>query len=254
MINVVELNRELEQTGCSIVREDGFLVLSSITGSTHRLLCASQAALRGNALWPSGFSYWLHEGQGLAFVGLWNGLLYHLPDAQRIIAVCKELCSTRVRPESGPLTMFPRDVAETYKMQEVELLVLADVDAASWEDAMKSDKPFPYSERDFVLRIQGEVDSLHKDSAGSVHLTVGACHAFTKFTETMGDRTTLGVVVQGGLRETDDQVRLLAALERAFALAMFDPGWANRIDLGDPYYASPRNGFRPHHPMGRWTE
>ncbi len=254
MIDLVELNRELRQTGCSVLREDGFLSLSSITGSTYRLLCASEAALRGNSVWPSGFSFWVHEGQALAFVGLWSGFLYQIPDADRTIAVCRDLCSGRVRPETGPLSRLPRDVAETYKMQQVEVLVLGDIDAVSCEDAMKSDRRFPYSEREVVQRIEREVDSLWRDAAGIVHLVVGDCHAFTSFREMEGDRRTLSVVFQGGLRDTDDQHRLLAAMRTAFTLGMFDASWGNRIDLADPYYSTPRDGVRPSHPMRLWEQ
>ncbi len=254
MMDLAELSKELQPNGCRVIREEGFLLLSSITGATHRLLCASEAAIRGNAVWPSGFSYWIHEGQGLAFVGLWSGLLYQLGDAEHIIALCSRLCSVRHRTAFGPLIEIPREVAETYKMKEVEVLVLADPDAASLEDALRSNKQFPYSEREFAQRMEREVDSLVRDSAGNIQLELGDCRAFTKFSHAEGSRTTLSIVFHGGLRETVDHDRLLHALGRAFPLAMFDTSWGTRIDFADPYYGSPRHVLRPSNPINSWQQ
>lgn len=254
MIDLVELSKQVQQFGCSIVREERAFVLSSITGATYRLLCASGTSLQANRVWPSGFSYWIHEGQGLAFVGLWNGLLYQIQKLDEIVALCRDLCSGGGQPESGPLVELPRNVAEAYRVQQVEVLVLAGIDTDSLEDAMNSERRFPYSEQEFVQQVEQEVDSLLKDSTGCIHLTADDCHAFTRFLGTVDGQATLSVVFAGGLRETIGQHRLLVALKRAFALPMFDAAWGNRIDLADPYYGTPHSGARPSHPMNAWSE
>ncbi|HBO44361.1 MAG TPA: hypothetical protein DD670_10600 [Planctomycetaceae bacterium] len=139
-------------------------------------------------------------------------------------------------------------------MRNVEVIVLADANAATWEEAMESKQCFPYTEREFVQRIESKIDRVYKDSAGILHLRIGDGHAFTRLPETRGHDATLSIVFQGGLRNTCDEIRLLATLEAAFSLAMFDVGWGNRIDLSDPYYGFTQHNDRPYHPMNAWEE
>lgn len=251
MIDVGELGTALEPSGCSVRREDRFFGFSSLTGSTYRLLCTSS---RSAAVWPSDFSFWVHEGRGVSFLGLFNGLLYHLADAERTVALCRDLCSARSQFPPGPLTQLPHGIAETYGMRKVEMIVLADARAATWEEAMESKQRFPHTEQDFVQRIEGKVDSVHKDSTDLLYLRMGDCRAFTRLPETAGNVTTLSVVFEGGLRDTADEVRLLAALGTSFSLAMFDMAWGNRINIDDPYYGLPQGIDRPYHPMNAWEE
>ena len=152
MIDFDELSRELEGSRCRVIREDRLLSLSTITGSIYQLLCAAEESVHEGAVWPSGLSFWVHEGTGNRIPWPWSGLLYYVPDAKKVVSMCGRLCSERSRTEAGPLTTVPHTVIEAYKLQEVEELVLGVPEARVLDDALIAAKAFPLSQEEFLQR------------------------------------------------------------------------------------------------------
>lgn len=251
MLDYQRLQSSLADVQCYAIRESGFEGLKYLSRSNERFICGEGEALRQGIALPNQFSFWVCDAQDIAFVGLWNGLIYLLPDENRLQDLCHSLCALPGRA-AEPLSRITAEVSAAFSLSPVELLHLAASEASNWEDARYTSRIPESVFSEFLENLSRTVTRIEYADNGKVDIYLGDAHCITRLpTEPCVDYATL--VFIEGLRETTDQVKLLHAIRDASGLTLFDGSWGNLVRLEDHYYSIPSGNARPDEPSN-WTE
>ena len=246
MLDFSALKRSLNELDCWCEVEPSFRELEALTSQSTRLICGAKGTFLDRCVHPRGFSFWVQGTNDLAILGLWSGRLFLVSNGQALPDLCVELCRYG-RQANAPPSSVPKPINSRFKLAEVELLHLSDVDAARWEAALKSSK-VPASElSQLIANLERSADFMETTGSGNVSIRFGNAHAITNMVIPISSGF-ITFAFHGGLRETDDDVRLLHLIKNATRLVQYDGSWGNQIDLADPYYHSPSIGVRPNEP------
>lgn len=248
MLDYCGLQAKLRKVECVCVREGGFLAFVDLTLSTLRFTCGASSAFVGDAAVPSGMSFWVHEGANVAFLGLWTGVLYVVRESSALEELCVDVCVGALREANAPVGALPSPVVAKYGLKEAEVLYLAAFEADHCHDIPERRSKVTITIDEFLDRMKRHVERVEFSPDGTVVLEHGRARAFTRLHSRNHNRPTICFVFFGGLRETEDQVRLLAAIDAASDFSAYDGSWGNRVYMSDPYYSPPRLGARPSRP------
>ena len=248
MLDFRSLRERLDRIGCTCASEQGFLALADLTTSTCRLICASAHSVNSGAVWPTGTSFWVHVGSDLGFLGLFNGVLFAVPECDSVEPLCLELCERTRHTQDAPLVGLSSDVTTKYQLEEVECLHVALADKRTLQEAREEGANIVISSAEMLGLLKSHIEHVTLSADGRIIVKQGNAQAFTKLCARDHRRASICFVLSGGLRNTDEQVSLLQSIEGALGLPIYDGAWGNRIHLRDPYYQPPSQGFRPSEP------
>jgi hypothetical protein len=192
--------------------------------------------------------FWLHEGAGLAFVGLWSGRLFRLMEPDRIVEFAVDFTK---EIDKTPREIPPR-LLERYPLTRCDLLIAWPRTADERLDDIRRQKLRPYFLLDgFVGAIQPRVDECTADSDGFVTIRKGGAAILTRFPGAGSELVTSFVLlIDGRWPGTAEQNNLLQTIESAVGCAYYDVIWKSRVHWDDPYYGATSDADRPERPRG----
>jgi len=242
---VEELKAWLKANGYLFSYHPDFDHFESLTRARGRVLCGTAKGLPGGLPMPSGMTFWIHLGSGLALIGLWSGYVYRLGDTARLHDLLAELLNPPPElDEMAPWTL-PEPLLERYPLPRVEeVFVLSPNDAEELSAARKkASPPLPFTPEQFVSGLRARADSVSLSAEGLLRASLGSASIHAR----MNPGPEVPVLFDGQVNDTGDHLRLLKLLAGVSRSPLYHGGWGTRIHFDDEFYSVEPDG-RPEQP------
>ncbi len=252
-----QLSATLKPFGFIVHADPNYWALQGLTNCRGRWIISVPELYHDGALMPGGPSFWVSEGDVLAYFGTFNGELFQLGQSESIADICRHICqqcAINKRPDFDTHFALMGDyeyVIERFQLKRTQLVYFAQSTADFWDEAVEEGLGLigiTTHELDNMLASLSGVRYVREESTSIFRISFGTSLAFTRVVNASACDLVLTFAFQPSLRDNEDDVGLLHKLLKLFRLAAFDGCWANRIEQSDPYYQWDVSSLRPQTP------